>query len=102
MLCVKCAQCTYAVLAAIWQTKHMNTFDDRENLIATTLRELAIYLIFLATTCISELVHCVHAHTLHSRVRHDKCVDVLFYGNHAETIHRHYYAQIFRFYDDFR
>ena len=44
------------ILIAFWNTTDMQVGEEREVLVRTSLRELGIYLAFLAILCIGELI----------------------------------------------
>jgi len=48
-------------VSAMWSTRHtVDTKEDKELYIKTTLRELVIYLLFLAVLCACECVMMCH------------------------------------------
>lgn len=46
----------YALIIAIWSTRHTQELVDNETKAKTVLRELIIYLIFLVILCASKFV----------------------------------------------
>ena len=45
-----------SIYAGFWNTTDMQAGEEREVIVRTTLRELAVYLVFLAILCVGELL----------------------------------------------